>query len=244
MSSITNLGEMKSYILRQLGYPVINIELSPEQLDDIIQETLDVMNRYLYGEAVYNDYVVFTTSAGIDEYSLSGNNIVDIYDFEFSTGTNGIHTLFTPMHTLLYQDWVVKGNYPGAGRGLNLTSYQIDMMYLEDVIRSFGRTYVVDWWPQKEILKLLPTPDEALTGILLVWKKSDAINLYNHLFTRQYSIAKAKILWGTILGKYDIELPGGGRTNGEAIKNDGKEELKEVLENIKKESEPVDFIIG
>lgn len=243
MANITTLDGMKNYVKGQLGSPVINIEMTDGQLEQCIEDAAQIINRYLYGEAIYEDYLSFTATSGVDEYSLSGNDISEVFDFDFSTGTNGINSLFSPLNTLLYDDWVVKGNYPGSGN-TQLTHYLIQMNNLEDIMRLFERSFRVDWRPSKQVLKLTPTPTQTLVGLLKVYKKSQATEIYNHPFMKRLSIAKAKQLWGFILGKYQINLPGGGTTNGSEIKQDGLDSEEKVMSDIRDESEPPIFFIA
>lgn len=244
MADITTLTAMKNYVKGQLGSPVINIEMTEAQLEQCIEDAGQIINRYLYGEAVYEDYITFSATSGTDEYNLSGNNITEVFDFEYSTGTNGINTLFSPINMVLYDDWVVKGNYPGGGSNTNLSHYVLQMNMLEDVQRMFQREFRVDWRPQQQTLKITPTPTQDLVGILKVYKKSTMSEIYNHPFMKKLSVAKAKQLWGFILGKYQINLPGGGATNGSEIKQDGKQDEEEVMIKIQEEGEPPIFFVA
>lgn len=245
MTSITTKAGMRNYIKMMLGAPVINVELHDIQMDQIIEDSAELINRYNYGDGSYRDYLVFHATNGVDEYDLSGNDIQDIYDFDFSSGASGINTLFSPAHTLLYNDWVVKGNYPGGGsNNLHLTEYQISMSYLEDIKRYFSREYIVDWLPNKQMLKLTPTPNEDLDGILFLYKKSKVRDLYNNILFKEICVAKAKKLWGFILTKISgVQLPGGGTIDGNAILSEGKEEEEKILQKINDESEPIDFFV-
>lgn len=245
MTNITTSADMCLYIKRQLGFPVINVEIATSQLKDIIDDSADIMTRYLYGEASYRTYLTFSVTSGIDEYSLSGNNVLDVFDFEFNSGTNGINSLFTPIHTLLYSDWVVHGRYPGRGSSnLALTEYQISMDYLDQVKRAFGEEYLCDYWPQQQVLKITPTPSQSLNGIIFVYKKEETVKLYSHILMRQLCVAKSKILWGSLLEKFSMPLPGGGEINGTEVKSDGKEELEDVMKRIESEGEPIGFLVG
>ncbi len=243
MATITTLSEMRSYILRQLGYPVINVEVSTDQLNDIITDSAQLINRYLYGEAGYADYISFSATSGIDEYDLSGNDVLDAFDIEFAVGSNGINTLFSPARTFLNSEYASFGNYY-RGQGLNLASYQIQMMHLKDINNMFGRTYSVDFRPAQETLKITPTPNEDLVGLIFVYKKSTAAQLYNHEFMKKLTIAKARKLWGGIVGKFNMTLPGGGTFNGADLVSQGKEDEEDVMDSIKSEGEPFGFMIG
>jgi len=245
-TTITSLETMRDYIVKMLGGPVINVELDNTQLDQIIFDSVEDFNRYNYSEGSHKDYIIITLSAGQDEYSLSGQHVQDTCDLQLSLGVDGINTLFSPTHELLYQDWVVKGNYPGGGGGpgMVMADYDISMMYLEEIKRHFSKEYTCYFRSGSETLKITPTPKTSLTGAVFVYKKETAANLYNNQLVKRLCVARAKKLWGEILSKYSAQLPGGGTYNGEAIYQRGATEETEVMIRIQQESPPIDFQVG
>jgi len=51
---------------------------------------------------------------------------------------------------------------------------------------------------------------------------------------KKYATARAKMQWGSNLKKYEnTELPGGIQLNGQALFDEGKEEAKELEEELK-----------
>lgn len=260
MARITTLTGMRNYIKKMLGNPVINVEVDDDQFDQVIDDTIQIMNRYNYGDGSYLDYAIFTTTADQSEYTLSANygygDVEEMYDFYLSLGTNGstyngINSLFTPTHILLQEVQNHQGmfgtnpyNYGSVQPGLEMTSYQIAMMYLETINELIGKIYTVQWRSQRNVLHITPTPQAAYTGILAFYRRETAANLYNHVLVKKLAVAKAKILWGNHLRKYSIQMPGGGTINGSEIIQEGKEEEREAMESIRFESNPTDFFIG
>lgn len=244
--NITTLEEMRDYIKLMLGFPTINVELKNEQIFQVIWDSAQIFWRYGYDESNYRDYAILTTTSGTDEYSLSGQDIINVVDFDFSFGIDGINTLFSPTHTLLYKDWVVEGNYPGGPNsgGMVLTGWTIGMNYLEEIRNTFGKMYTCYYRPNSQTVKIFPTPKENMTGILIVYKKESLANLYNHILFKELSVAKAKKLWGFLLDKTNMQFPGGGTVNGAKIEAAGKEEEEKAIEKIKGESSPIDFMVG
>ena len=41
-------AELKSYALRRLGFPTIDINVADEQLDDLVEEAIDYYQEYQY----------------------------------------------------------------------------------------------------------------------------------------------------------------------------------------------------
>lgn len=241
MANITSVSGMRDYIKIKLGHPVITVEISDDQLDWIISDSAEIVNRYMYGEASYKDFVAINLSAGQSEYDLSGENINDSIDILLTnTVDGGINSLFTPSNAILGGNSDIIHNISE----FQLMDYEMSMMYLKLIDNEFAVKYRIDYIQSQQKLLILPTPDEDMSGYLEVYKKETAENLYNNILFKTLCIAEAKILWGGILSKYSVQLPGGGSINGDAIKSDGKEEKEKVMEKIESEGEPTDFFIG
>lgn len=253
MALITNEAEFIGYIKRMLGYPVINVEVADVNISDCIWDSVSTFHRYNYGEGNVRDALFINLSAGVSAYQLP-DNIDSVIDIQLSQSQNSINTLFSPQHTLLYNDWVTQGNYignqgstgaAGLGGAMNMGNYFIQMTYLKEIEDTFTRKYICDLNPNTKVVTIKPTPNIDTLGMVFVNRKEDAINLYNNLLVKQLAIAKTKIIWGRNLSKYNsINIPGSGSINGENIRQEGLEQEKEIIENIRLESEPPIFMVG
>jgi hypothetical protein len=94
------------------------------------------------------------------------------------------------------------------------------------------------------MLRVWPTPNVNTTAMITIYKKEDAINLYNNSLLKKLARARVEILWGKILRKYSMTLPGGGNINADAIIQTAKEEEQAAIESIKFESDPAIFMVG
>jgi len=244
------LEDMRLYILTRLGQPVINVEIAPIQLDTIIYDTIQEAQRYLYGEGVDLHNTTLQVWAGVSEYFVGDLEIETTYDIELTNGMGGINTLFSPMHMLLYNDWVGMGNYPGgpgagasmAGAGA-LTSFEITGEYMEQVNQMFGKQYTVKYNTDRRSLNVLPTPQWDMIATLRLYCRTSAERLYNNPLVKKIAVARAKIQWGLQIGKYTITMPDGSTMNGFEIMNRGYEEEEKAMEDLKWESEPCDFYV-
>jgi hypothetical protein len=250
MARITTLAGFKTYIMSVLGNPVIQIEVSDDQYDRIIDDTVQVFQDLHTGEGNFQDFLGFTISAGVSAYSTVGWDLASTLDLSLSVGTDGINTLFSPTHQLLYRDWVTLGGYPGGpggygGRysGMVLAGYEVAMQYLNDINDTFSIMYHTQFSDARQEILIYPTPAETGTGLLTVYKKETAANLYNNRLVKRLAVAEAKIQWGTNLDKYAMTLPHGGTINGANILQRGIEEKERVMEDIQAESEPLPFYI-
>jgi len=259
ITSINSWDGMRNYIFTKLGAPVINIEMTEEQVDLAIEDTIRDFWHYNTGRGNYMDYIIFQTSAGVSEYPISAirdlktsatyDDIEAIYDFSVREGLDGLNTLFSPQHILLYDQYVTQGGYPGgpvdnAGIGMTLTNFYTSMMYIESIREAFGKYYRAVWIPGKRVMKIVPTPIDCVQGVIVAYRRELATDLFNDELVRKLSLARAKIQWGRHLNKYGGTLPDGLNINGDAIFNEGKEEEEKYLEWIRSESEPPDFFIA
>lgn len=253
MARIVTTEQMRTYIKMMLGGGIVNVEMKNEVLNQIIEDSIQEFQKYNYGEGQYLDYVIFTASAGQTTYnffedpvlSASWEDISNVVNFEISFGINGINTLFSPTHILLMENGQAN-NMLGGSRlfggqytpGLELTSYKIAMMYLQDIQETLGKQYMVNWIPYRGTLVITPAPKENVTGILQLYRKEKIENLLNDNLVKKLCVAKTKIVWGQLLRKYNMSMPGGGTINGDLLHQEGVDEEEKILEQIRLESEP------
>jgi hypothetical protein len=57
--------------------------------------------------------------------------------------------------------------------------------------------------------------------------------IYDHEWIKRYAIARTKILWGQITGKYSASLVGGATINYADMKSEGNTELEVLKEELK-----------
>lgn len=251
MADISDVQGMRDYIKRQLGSPVICVEIANEQLDDIIGDAVKDMHRYLIGEGSYRDWMAFTLTPGVSSYQISAD-IEAVVDFDTIAGFNGINQLFTIEHNILYNDMVGgqligTGTGGGGGGGGILANWNTQMMYLEEIRNEFSIMYNAQYNALTKTLIITPTPkaeDGVITGLLQVFKREDTAAMYNHILFRRLCVARAKKLWGLHLKKYSLTLPGGGTIAGDSIYSDGVADEEKAFEAIQKEATPAMFSVG
>lgn len=250
MAQILTLEQYKDYLLQQCGYPVINVEVDRDtQLENIASDTIQYFQNYNYGDGSYLEYLIFSAVSGQKNYSVSGQNINGVFDIELSIGIDGINTLFAPTHELLYSDFVRKGSIlgtdsPDYSPGLTLTSYDVAMLFLKEIKNHFGRGFTVSYNRQREMITLNPTPQDSMLGVLYMYRKEEAIYLYNHPLVKRLGYAKTLVQWGQNLDKYNATMPDGISMKGADILARGQTMEEETKAQITAESAPTDFFMG
>lgn len=249
--AITTLVDFREYLKLVMGKPVINVEVADSQIDQIIEDSVQDFHRYTYGEATYRDVLVLPLSAGTSAYQLD-ESVESILDISLTSATNDINTLFTPQHTLLYNDWIM-GNYPGGpggggaanlGGAMAMGNYDIGMIYLKEIEDHFTRKYTCSYSTNTQTIRIWPTPNVNTVGLLQVYRRETATALYNNSLLKKLAKARCMILWGIHLNKYAMSLPGGGTINGASFIEKGERDEEKALDAIVKESHPPVFVIG
>lgn len=90
-------------------------------------------------------------------------------------------------------------------------------------------------------LNVLTRVDHDL--VLETYANIPAENMYADQYFLKYVTAWAKVQTGSLLGRFDWTLPGGVKYNSADLVTQGKEEMKEVEEEIKNMSQSSWFIM-
>lgn len=239
----------RNYLKKRLGSPVVCVEVDDSQFDIIIDDTIQDAARYLYGEGTKRDYLAFNITAGTSAYDLDCD-ITDAISFDYMSHYDGINVLHSPSHMLLSNDWVGGGNYPGgpgSGSGGSpgaLVSYDIALTYLEEVKNKFSVMYKADYHEPSRRLSLTPTPTKDGTGLLTVWRRSDITDMMDHPIVKKLMVARSMMQWGLHLGKYQIQMPGGGTTNGDTIYGNGLAQEEKAWDQLTTEAPMAQFFVG
>ena len=87
--------DVKSWIMAQMGYPLVHVEITEQQLTYCINDAIEEFTKYVTQERKY-------LGLDLEEYNTSGftldSNIASVFALEESTiygnTTGGINTLF------------------------------------------------------------------------------------------------------------------------------------------------------
>lgn len=243
---IKSFKEFRNYIKRQLGAPVLCVEIADSQLDDIICDTIGDFYRYLSGEATFRDYEVFELKKGQTEYDFKGKRIAAIVDFNQRNNLLNANNLFTIERQMYGANHPLTGFQFNHSReyGFGLSSMETVMMHFKEFQNMFGTEYQVNYNEMDKKLRIYPTPKSDLWGVLEVFRYENWEKFFQHPIFKKLAVARAKKLWALHLKKYSMTLPGGGTMNGSEIYSDGMAEEEKAWEMLISESAPPMFFVG
>lgn len=242
------------YCLRRLGFPVIEINVAEEQVDDRIDDALGKFFDYHF-DGVEEDYLIVPISDAdvsngyitLDEKVFSVISILPIGN-DTSMGVGG-GDLFNAQYQFYMNDFYNQSNIIGSGIDYiySMKSYLSTLQLSITSINTFNFNRKTNRLRFNEPLSLIKEKSNNI--VLKVYKKLD-IQTFNDVwddeFLKDYATALIKKQWGENLKKFgSMTLPGGITINGEAIYSEAVTEIERLEKKLTADLQlPLDFYIG
>jgi hypothetical protein len=239
---------LADFALRQLGAPVIDIEVDDEQLSDCIDLAIQFYQQEHY-EGIERDYVKLVVTADdiTNKYFSMPDPIFSVVRVVNTRNMfNGVDSLFN----VEYQIMASEMHRITQGGGLNY--YVSNMSYLADldfVLRTeksirfnsrMNKVFVdVDWERTYKV------GDSVVFEVYRAVDPEVYGEVYNDLWLKRYATQLIKRQWGQNLSKYTgMSLPGGITYNGRAILDDAVDEITKLEAECRAAGTPMGFYIG
>ena len=249
MASPSSRAELITYCKRQLGEPVLQVNIDDEQVNNVIDDTIQFFQEncyngmeraYLFHEITADDKTRFaasvTTTSGTTDWKETTNyipipdHVVGITKV-FGLVSNSIRSnLFGVEYQLFLNDLYAFGS-------LDILNYYMNKQYLEtlDMVLNNGSYQQFRYTMRRDRLYLDVDKDFLQTGTNILVEchrlidPTDATEMYNDMFVKKYATALMKKMWGMNLIKYNnVQLPGGVTLNGREIYTDALAEIEKI----------------
>ena len=240
MPAVTNRATFKDYCLRRLGFPVIEINIDDDQIDDRIDDALQYWQDYHFDglQKIYyikrvEDLDVTNKYIDLSDVKDSGNNAMEI------VGISRIFPLMDSQATvnmfdLRYQLRLNELYDFTSASYVNYTLTQqhlrsLELMFTGEVPIRFQRhtqRLYIDWaWGSTEAPAGTIVVAEAYANIdPEVYNK-----VWNDRWLKEYATALIKRTWGNNLKKFSgLQLPGGVTLNGDKIYEEAVGEIEKL----------------
>jgi len=235
--------------MRNLGHPVIEINIDDDQLEDRADEAIQFYQEY-HSDAVTRTFVKHeVTQADIDNgYITLPDSILSIRKV-LAISNKSVESLFSTKYQLYHDDVLKTG-----GSRLDVVGLEIAKQYLSmfDNILA-GSSQQIVYSRHKNTLTIHGQDAGYLQlGKYIIIECYQTVDpetyteVYNDLALKRYLTAIIKRNWGSNLIKFEgMQLPGGVTINGRAIYDDAVAEVKEMEETfVSKYQNPTDFFVG
>lgn len=239
--------DLIQYCYRKLGAPLVEINITDEQADDIIDEALSFFRDYYFDgiEKVYFKHQV-TAEDIANRYITLPDKIIGVNRVFPTTGTTAAQTnIFDLQYQLRMNDL----------RDLTSTSmiyYAQSMQHLDlldqllNTYKQFrwnrftSKLYLDENWEYKET-----EGHYILIDCYAILNPDEAPKYWNDRLLKHYSTALMKMQWGSNIKKFSgITLPGGITLDGQSLYDEGKEEADQIEQDIMGKSAPLEWMMG
>ena len=263
--------QLLDYCKRQLGAPVVEINVDDDQADDILDDALQFFQEYHYDGTIRtylkhqitqseidnqktNSNVTSSTSGGSDNGGttwLEGNNYIELPEsvisvvrvLDISSSTNN-------MFDLRYQLRLNDLYDLNSTSILHYEMVQQHLGMLDDMLvgsafmrhsKHGNRLYIDMDWSAN-----INAGEYIVIECIRKQDPTTFTDIFNDVWLKKYTTAKLKLQWGQNLIKFEgIVLPGGITLNGRQLVDDAKEEITKLEEELRLGYElPVMDIVG
>jgi hypothetical protein len=263
MAQPSSRQELIDYCLRKLGYPVLEINVDEDQLDDRLDEALqyfrerhfDGIERTFLKHKLVSDeldiirkqpkYSTGNASSGITTSIIEeAQNFIPLPDTVL--GVNSVFktdasTISGGMFNIKYQMFLNDLYYYGA---LDILNYAMTKQYLEDISRIMTPDVQLRFNTKQHRLYLdidwnaISTNTYIIIDCYRIVDPQEFPSIYGDFWLKKYLTALIKKQWGDNLIKYNnVQLPGGVTLNSEKIYEEAVKELEKLEEQLKTEYE-------
>ena len=271
MAIPTTRATFKDYCLRNLGFGVIDINVSDAQVDDRIDEALQYFAQYHYDgiEKMYLKYKITqddidraatndsttatdTKDGTVTATFLEGNNyipmpsavvsVLQIFPFDDQTTNN--------MFDIRYQ---LRLNDLYDFSSTSIMEYEMTLQHLDFLEHVLVGEIPIRFSQHQQRLYLDMDWNNDVKAdeyiIIECYRKLDPTSftdVYNDMYLKRYATALIKRQWGANLSKFNgVTMLGGVTMNGDTIYSQAQEELQRLEEQIQLAFElPVNYMIG
>ena len=270
MSKPSTRQELIDYCLRRLGYPVLEINVDDDQIDDLVDDAIQHFQDYHFDgiQRVYLKHKITaaekeTLKAGIT--TTTATSTVGVTSVDWTEGQNflqlpdhvlGVEKVFkmdnstisSGLFNIKYQLFLNDLYYYGA---LDLLNYTMTKTYLEDLSRIITPDVQLRFNKKQSRLYLdidfgsMSDDTFIVIDCYRLVDPSDASKVYNDWWLKKYTTALIKRQWGQNLIKFNgVSLPGGVQLNGRQLFDDAMAELEELDKELRDtyEMPPLDLI--
>jgi len=240
MPAVTDRRTFKEYCLRRLGFPVIEINVDDDQIEDRIDDALQYWQDYHFDGLQKIYYVRRLTSGDIQQKYLdmsqvqdSSNNRLDI------VGVTRIFPIYDSLATFNMFDlrYQLRLNELYDFTSASYVNYNLTMQHLRSLELMFsGETPIrFQRHMQKLFIEWSWGTSQAPQGMVVVSECYANIDpsIYNRVWNdrwmKEYTTALIKRTWGNNLKKFSgLQLPGGVTMNGDKIYEEAVGEIEKL----------------
>lgn len=242
-----NKNEFIAAIMLELGHPVLEINIDPNQIEHIVNKCVHDFQRNHYDGTTeeFVPYVLTQTDIQNGFLDIEDRDeiiyIEDILPVSQNSSRSVLTTQFIMSADLVWQAFRAGSIVPYSMMQQYRATLEYELSGKTPIRFNYndGRVFVdTDWskFAENDIIVLV-------AGVAVPETKP---RLWSNPWLLEFTRWHVQMQWGQNLIKYNnVELPGGVVLNGDKIYEEAKAKVTEMEEKLKSEGQlPLDFFVG
>ena len=268
MSELKSRDDIIDYALRNLGEPVIEVNVDRKQCEDRLDEALELFaeqhfdgtERAYFAHKITQDDIdnqYINTSSfgpvnGITGDAPTGSDILSVVKV-FSFGNFGNVNMFDVRYQMALTDYFGINRGLGHSSSLGVARYDSTKRYINMIEDMFSPEKMIRFNKvrNKVHLDMDWSTDLKVDNYLVIesyvkLSSNTFTEIFNDIWLKKYVTALIKRQWGQNMSKFDgVLLPGGVSLKGSEIYADAKDEIARIEEELQPTYQlPIDFMTG
>jgi hypothetical protein len=240
MAAPSSREQLKDYCLRRLGFPVIDINVDPDQVEDRIDDALQYWQDYHFDGLQKVYWVKTIDQTDVNNTYLDASTAVDSNNNSVQlVGVTRIFPLYDSQATINMFDlrYQLRLNELYDFTSASYINYTMTMQHLRMLEQLFTGEVPIRFQRHMERLYIdwAWGSSEAGVGTVVVAEAYAIIDpnayhrVWNDRWLKEYATALIKRTWGNNLKKFSgLQLPGGVTLNGDKIYEEAVDEINEL----------------
>ena len=230
MSAPNSRQTFIDYCKRRLGYPTIQLELSPDQINDRIDDALQKYRDYHFDGTEHIYYKIRATQTDVDnQYFTLPSDITGVTRIFRIGSSPNISNLFNIRYQIHLNDLF---DYTSA----SFSPYVMAMRHIETLEEIFIGEQPIRFNRHNNILRIdLKWGSDIKEGTWIIVDCYRTMNpdtypeVWNDSWLKKYATALIKQQWGENLKKYSgVVLIGGATFSGQQIYDEATQEIEKL----------------
>lgn len=239
------------YSLRELGAPVIEININQDQLEDRVDDAFDLFKEFHYDGTIRTYLKHQVTAADVtNEYITLDPSIIYVTKlFPMTDGGSSGTGMFSIQYQMRLQDFASMNTFMG-----DFAYYEQMQQYMSLLDMKLNGTPQTTFSHKQHRLYIHGdfADDNIREGDWLVAEVYQVLDpevhtaIYDDRWLKNYTTQLFKKQWGSNLKKFgNMQLPGGVVINGQELFDEAELRLKELKQDLRDEHEmPAEFYVG
>jgi len=242
-----NKEELKDFCLRQLGYPVMQINVDDEQVNDAVELAFEFWNEFHFNgtERTYVKHQVTNTNK-TNHYITVSDSLIGATRV-FKVGQNKMAmNMFDLRYQLRLNDLWDLSSTSYVNYSLTMQHLQtLDLIFTGETPVRFNRLtdkLYIDWDWDSDVAE----GEFIIIEGYVITDPTTYTQVWNDRMLKKLTTAYIKRQWGQNMSKFDkMQLPGGVTMRGSEIRDEAVNEINLIEQEIRNTYEaPPGFLVG